>query len=88
MTEEEMRKGYWYGGEPIVKFDPTNLSKREATMNAAPEPSLEARLNCLEADASAQRTAILKQERAFKSFAFHCCIALAVYAAALVVLLT
>jgi hypothetical protein len=51
-------------------------------------PLLEARIEWLEADASAQRTAIIKQERAFKSFAFHCCIALAVYAAALVVLLT
>ena len=66
MTEEEMRKGYWYGGEPIVKFDPTNLSKREAIMNAAPKPSLEARLDWLEADASAQRTAILRLEKAAK----------------------
>jgi hypothetical protein len=52
------------------------------------KPSLEARLDWLEADASAQRMAIIKLERAFKSFAFHCCIALAVYAAALVVLFT
>ena len=32
MTEEEMRKGYWFSGEPIVKFDPTSLSGREVTM--------------------------------------------------------
>jgi hypothetical protein len=49
---------------------------------------LEMRLAWLEADASAQRTAIIKLEKAYKSFAFHCCIALAVYAVALVVLLT
>ena len=38
---------------------------RDAMMwaNAAPKPSLEARLDWLEADASAQRTAILKLER-------------------------
>jgi len=63
MTEEEMRKGYWYGGEPIVKFDPTNLSKREAMMNAAPKHPLEMRLDWLEADASAQRTAILELKK-------------------------
>jgi hypothetical protein len=32
-------------------------------MNAAPEPSLETRIGWLEADASAQRTAILKLRR-------------------------
>ena len=37
---------------------------RAAIMNAAPKPSLEARLDWLEADASAQRTAILRLERA------------------------
>jgi hypothetical protein len=62
MTEEDMRKGYWYSGEPTVKFDPTSLSGREAMMNAAPKPSLETRLGWLEADASAQRTAILRLE--------------------------
>ena len=36
---------------------------REAMMNAAPKPSLETRLDCLELDASAQRTAILKLEK-------------------------
>jgi|688.fasta_scaffold246584_4 hypothetical protein len=66
----------------------TEEELRKAMMNAAPKPSLEIRLEWLEADASAQRTAILKLERAFKSFAFHCCTALAVYAVALVVLLT
>ena len=33
-----------------------------AMMNAAPKPSLETRLGWLEADASAQRTAILRLE--------------------------
>ena len=36
---------------------------RDAMMNAAPKLSLEARLDWLEADASAQRTAILNLER-------------------------
>ena len=36
---------------------------RNAMMNAAPQPSPEKRLDWLEADASAQRTAILKLER-------------------------
>ena len=62
MTEEDMRKGYWYSGEPIVKFVPTSLSGSEAMQNAC-KPSLEARLDWLEADISAQRTAILKVER-------------------------
>ena len=34
-----------------------------ARVNAAPKPSLEARLDWLEADVSAQRTAILRLER-------------------------
>jgi len=41
----------------------TEEELRKAMMNAAPKPSLEARLDWLEADASAQRTAILKMER-------------------------
>ena len=36
---------------------------RAAMMTAAPKPSLEARLDRLEADTSAQRTAILQVER-------------------------
>ena len=36
---------------------------RKAMMNAAPQPSLEKRLDWLEADSAAQRTAILKLER-------------------------
>ena len=36
---------------------------REAMMGADQKPSLEARLDWLEADASAQRTAILKLEK-------------------------
>lgn len=39
---------------------------REAIMNATPKPSLEARLDWLEADASAQRTAILRLEQQVK----------------------
>ena len=35
---------------------------RDAMMNPAPKPSLETRLDWLEADASAQRTAILRLE--------------------------
>ena len=30
MTEEEMRKGYKFSGEPTVKFDPTSLSGGDA----------------------------------------------------------
>ena len=41
-------------------------SLRATMMNAAPKPSLEARLDWLEADASAQRTAILRLERQVK----------------------
>jgi hypothetical protein len=40
--------------------------QRAGQMNPAPKPSLEARLGWLEADASAQRTAILKLERAVR----------------------
>ena len=49
MTEEERaaRDAYWRG----------------AMMNAAPKPSLETRIGWLEADASAQRTAILRMEK-------------------------
>jgi len=39
---------------------------RKAMMQAAPKPSLERRLEYLEADGSAQRTAILRLERALK----------------------
>jgi hypothetical protein len=41
----------------------TEEELRKAMMNAAPKPSLEARLEYLEADASAQRTAILRLEK-------------------------
>jgi hypothetical protein len=44
----------------------TEEELRKAMMNAAPKPSLEARLEWLEADASAQRTAILRLEKAAK----------------------
>lgn len=39
---------------------------RKAMMNAAPQPSLEKRLDWLEAESAAQRTAILKLERAIR----------------------
>ena len=39
---------------------------RKAMMNAAPQPSPEKRLDWLEADSAAQRTAILKLEREVK----------------------
>lgn len=49
--------------------------------NAAPKPSLEARLDFLDADASAQRTAILKLEQRVVmlagAIAFACIVALA-----------
>ena len=48
MTEEELNRA---------------MREHAAWMNAAPKPSLETRLDWLEADASAQRTAILKLER-------------------------
>jgi hypothetical protein len=49
MTEEE-----WKARE---------IGRAGAMMNAAPHSSLEARMEWLEADASAQRTAILRLER-------------------------
>ena len=42
---------------------------REAMMGAEQKPSLETRLDWLEADASAQRTAILRLERDIKMLA-------------------
>ena len=48
------------------------LCRAMAMMNVAPQPSHETRLGWLEADASAQRTATLKLERAYKL----CCKAL------------
>ena len=51
---------------------------RGAMMGAAQKPSLETRLDWLEAAASAQRTAILKLERDFK---WVCCVIGAVFAA-------
>jgi hypothetical protein len=48
----------------------TEEELRKAMMNAAPKPSLEARLEWLEADASAQRAAICKLER---SVFIHSC---------------
>jgi hypothetical protein len=62
MTEEELRKAYFQWCQPASQnFHPS------ATMeNAAPKPSLEARMEWLEADASAQRTAILRLERQVK----------------------
>ena len=51
MTEEELNRA---------------MCERAAMMNTAPKPSLETRLDWLEADASAQRTAILKLEREVK----------------------
>jgi hypothetical protein len=51
MTEEEISRA---------------MRDRAAMMNAAPKPSLEARMEWLDADASAQRTAILRLEKAAK----------------------
>jgi len=52
MTEEE-----WNSWE---------MNKAGALMNAAPKPSFAKRLEYLEADGSAQRTAILKLEKVMK----------------------
>jgi hypothetical protein len=41
----------------------TEEEYRKAIMQAAPKPSLEKRMGYLEADAAAQRTAILRLER-------------------------
>lgn len=49
MTEEELNRA---------------MREHAAMMNAAPKLSLETRLDWLEADASAQRTAILRLEQA------------------------
>ena len=54
MTEEELARA---------------MREHAAMMNAAPKPSLATRLDWLEADASAQRTAILKLERDVKLIA-------------------
>jgi hypothetical protein len=48
MTEEELNRA---------------MREHAAMMNVAPKPSLERRLDWLEADASAQRTAILRLEK-------------------------
>jgi hypothetical protein len=50
------------------------IGRAGAMMSAAPKPSLEMRLGRLEADASAQRTAILKLERAV--FIHSCSVAI------------
>jgi hypothetical protein len=58
MTEEELRKAYFeWRRTASQNFHPSATMK-----NATPKPSLEARLDWLEADAAAQRTAILKLE--------------------------
>jgi hypothetical protein len=50
------------------------IGRASAMMNAAPKPSLERRLGRLEADVAAQRTAILKLERAV--FIHSCSVAI------------
>jgi hypothetical protein len=59
MTEEELRKAYFEWRRTASQ----NLHPSAAMKTAAPKPSLEARLDCLEADASAQRTAIIMLEK-------------------------
>lgn len=49
------------GGDTGAEMNAEEL--RKAMMNAAPQPSPEKRLDWLEADSAAQRTAILKLER-------------------------
>jgi uncharacterized coiled-coil protein SlyX len=50
------------------------IDRARAMMNAAPKPSLENRMGWLEADAAAQRMAILKLERAV--FIHSCSVAI------------
>ena len=69
MTEEELSRA---------------MREHAALMNAAPKPSLEARLEYLEADASAQRTAILRLEKIARLLFKSVC-ALGVMCAALAV---
>jgi hypothetical protein len=59
----------------------------KAMMNAAPKPSLERRLGRLEADAAAQRTAILRLEKIARLlFKIVCALAVASMMLALLVL--
>ncbi|CAB4155405.1 hypothetical protein UFOVP670_16 [uncultured Caudovirales phage] len=52
--------------EQIAQRNYNEAMMRYAMQNAAPQPSGKKRLDWLEADASAQRTAILKLEREFR----------------------
>jgi len=79
VTEEELRKAYFeWRRNASQNFHPS------ADMQNAPKPSLEARLDWLEADASAQRTAILKLEK-ISTLLFKSVCALGVMCAALAV---
>jgi uncharacterized coiled-coil protein SlyX len=60
MTEEDLRKAYFEWRRTASQ----NFHPSVTMENAIPKPSLEARMEWLEADAAAQRTAILKLERA------------------------
>ena len=55
--------------EQIAQRNYNEAMMRCAMQNAAPQPSCEKRLDWLEADASAQRTAILNLEREVKLIA-------------------
>jgi hypothetical protein len=62
MTEEELRKAYFEWRRTASQ----NLHPSATMKNATPKHSLEARMEYLEADALAQRTAILRLEKAAK----------------------
>jgi len=82
VTEEELRKAYFeWRRNASQNFHPS------ADMQNAPKPSLEARMDRLEADASAQRTAILKLEKIARLlFKSVCALAVASMMLALLVL--
>jgi chromosome condensin MukBEF ATPase and DNA-binding subunit MukB len=65
MTDEEIRKIRLEMLREKARMD-RKERERDNMMNAAPKPSLEKRVEWLEADASAQRTAILRLERQVK----------------------
>lgn len=77
--EEELRKAYFEWRRNASQNVHPN-----ADMQNAPKPSLEARMDRLEADASAQRTAILRLEK-ISTLLFKSVCALGVMCAALAV---
>jgi hypothetical protein len=77
MTDEERREAFFewrrIAARNVHPSAPMQ-SERDAIMNGAMQPQLSTRLEWLEADASAQRTAILRLERAV--FIHSCSVAI------------